>query len=90
MQKRLRLSTFRIGDKPKRGEGLRIGATRRPPRGVARERWSREGYFDVWLPALVPSLELLRQLKKRDPDDPATVGPLREITQRALRGARFL
>jgi uncharacterized protein YeaO (DUF488 family) len=49
------LSTFRVGDAPKRGEGLRIGVTRRPPRGVPREKWASEGYFDVWYPYLAPS-----------------------------------
>ena len=60
---RLKLRTFRIGDPPKRGEGLRIGTTRRPPRGVARERWQRDGYFDVWLPIVAPSASLLRRMR---------------------------
>ena len=59
--KRLKLRTFQIGSSPKRGQGLRIGTTRRPPRGVPRARWQRGGYFDVWLPTLAPSLQLLRR-----------------------------
>src|SRR2546430_422099 len=70
MKRRLRLSTFQIGTPPKRGQGLRIGATRRPPRGVPRSRWARDGYFDVWLPAIAPSSKLIARFK-RNFDDPA-------------------
>jgi uncharacterized protein YeaO (DUF488 family) len=65
----LRLRTFRIGAPREPGEGLRIGATRRPPRGVARERWRSEGLFDVWFPVLAPSHELLSQVRRDGLDD---------------------
>ena len=71
MKKKLRLSTFQIGAPARRGEGLRIGTTRRPPRGVPKSRWVRDGYFDVWLPALAPSAKLLALLKKSDFNDPS-------------------
>ena len=71
MKKKLRLSTFQIGAPARRGEGLRIGTTRRPPRGVPKRRWVRDGYFDVWLPALAQSARLLARVKKRDYDDPS-------------------
>jgi uncharacterized protein YeaO (DUF488 family) len=71
MKKRLKLGTFQIGSSRKRGEGLRIGTTRRPPRGVPRARWRRDGYFDVWLPTLAPSLELLRRTPRDRFDEPA-------------------
>ena len=45
--------------------------TRHPPRGVPKNRWVRDGYFDVWLPALAPSAKLLARVKNRDFDDPA-------------------
>jgi uncharacterized protein YeaO (DUF488 family) len=45
------------------GEGLRIGVARHVPRGVRREDRSRLGYFDLWLPLLAPSPELLRDYK---------------------------
>jgi len=61
---------FRIGDKPKGGEGLRIGTTRYPPRGVPRNRWKKDHYFDVWFPILAPSEKLLRSIKKTGIDDP--------------------
>jgi uncharacterized protein YeaO (DUF488 family) len=62
---------FRIGTAAKPGQGLRVGATRRPPRGVPRSRWVADGYFDVWLPALAPSAKLLSEIKKYDLDNPA-------------------
>ena len=45
------------------GEGLRIGVTRHLPRGVRREDWPRRGYFDVWLPLIAPSAELLKEYR---------------------------
>ena len=70
MTSKLKLSTFQIGTPAKRGQGLRIGTTRRPPRGVPKARWQRDGYFDVWLPAIAPSTKLLSWAKRRDFDDP--------------------
>lgn len=72
MKTALKLSTFQIGAPVKRGQGLRIGTTRRPPRGVPKNRYTRDGYFDVWLPAIAPSAKLLSRLKRCDSDD-ATV-----------------
>lgn len=62
--------TFRIGDSPKPGEGLRLGVTRRPPRGVPKARWVSEGLFDAWFPVLAPSLKLLGRVKTIDAEDP--------------------
>ena len=61
MKQKLRLRTFRCGDPPKRGEGLRIATTRRPPRGVARDQWYK--HFDVWFPILAPGEDLRRRRK---------------------------
>jgi len=71
MKRPLNLRTFQIGAPPKRGEGLRIGATRRPPRGVPKTRWQRDGYFDVWLPVIAPSTRLILRYRRRDWDDPS-------------------
>ena len=49
------LQIVRLGAPRKKGEGLRIGAARRPPRGVKREDYARLDYYDVWLPELAPS-----------------------------------
>lgn len=66
----MKVGAFRIGDPPKRGEGLRIGTTRFPPRGVPRSRWKKDHYFDVWFPVVAPSAKLLRSIHKTGLDDP--------------------
>jgi len=71
MKKPLALQTFQIGSPAKRDEGLRIGVTRLPPRGVPRERWQAEGYFDVWFPVLAPSAALLKWVHAQNLDVPA-------------------
>src|SRR3954451_5254544 len=86
MPSKLKLRTFRIGEPAKRGEGLRIGTTRRPPRGVPKSRWKSDGYFDVWLPAVAPSMNLLRWIKQRDINDPATRRIFFERYERELLG----
>ena len=63
MKKVIQLRTFKYGDDRKRGEGLRIGTTRRPPRGVRKNRWSH--YFDIWFPVIAPSAALLQRSKSR-------------------------
>jgi uncharacterized protein YeaO (DUF488 family) len=45
----------RLGTPRARGEGLRIGTVRRPPRGVRKDQYAARDYFDVWLPDLAPS-----------------------------------
>ena len=42
------------------GEGVRIGTVRRPPRGVLKERFSVENWYDVWLPNPAPSAALVK------------------------------
>jgi uncharacterized protein YeaO (DUF488 family) len=50
----------RLGHTPRtKGEGLRIGTVRRPPRGVPKKDWPA-GWFDVWFPNLAPSLETMK------------------------------
>ena len=67
----LKLTTFQIGAPLKRGQGIRIGVTRRPPRGVPKERWTSDGYFDVWFPMLAPGAKLLARFQLLGLDDPA-------------------
>jgi uncharacterized protein YeaO (DUF488 family) len=45
----------RLGTPRLRGEGLRIGTVRRPPRGVPKDKFASEDWYDVWLPELSPS-----------------------------------
>lgn len=53
------LRVVRLGSPRESGEGLRIGTVRRPPRGVRKEDFARLDFFDVWLPDLAPSAELV-------------------------------
>jgi uncharacterized protein YeaO (DUF488 family) len=49
----------RLGTPRDPEEGLRIGTVRRPPRGVRKEDYAARDYYDVWLPELAPSAELV-------------------------------
>jgi uncharacterized protein YeaO (DUF488 family) len=49
----------RLGDPRLADEGLRIGTVRRPPRGVPKADFAARDFYDVWLPELAPSEELL-------------------------------
>lgn len=53
------MSTFRIGTPRRRSEGLRIGAVRFLPRGVKKQDYAKFDYFDVWLPLLAPTKQLV-------------------------------
>lgn len=57
------LSIVRLGSLRGKNEGIRMGTVRRPPRGVKKEDYSKLDYFDVWLPQLAPSAELLQEAK---------------------------
>ncbi len=59
------LHVVRLGTPRKRGEGLRIGTVRRPPRGVPKDQYAKLDYYDVWLPMLAPSAELMAWLKSQ-------------------------
>lgn len=67
----LKLSTYQLGTPRRKGEGLRVGVVRRPPRGVRKEDYERLDYYDVWLPLLAPSAELLSWIHARGADDDA-------------------
>lgn len=51
----------RLGTPRKAGEGVRLGTVRRPPRGVPKERFADDDWYDVWLPTLAPTAELMRE-----------------------------
>lgn len=57
------LKIVRLGSPRSEGEGLRIGTVRRLPRGVPKAEYASRDYFDVWLPNLAPSPELMAQGK---------------------------
>jgi uncharacterized protein YeaO (DUF488 family) len=50
----------RLGNPRVRGEGIRIGTVRRPPRGVPKAQFSRQNWYDVWFPNLAPSVETMK------------------------------
>jgi len=50
----------RLGSDRVPGEGLRIGTVRRPPRGVPKAEFASRNWYDVWLPELAPSAELVK------------------------------
>ena len=54
------ISIVRLGSPRGRGEGLRIGTVRRPPRGVKKQDYARLDYYDTWLPDLAPSPPLIK------------------------------
>lgn len=60
----------RLGTKRARNEGTRIGTVRHPPRGVPKEQHASQNWYDVWLPELAPSAELVKQaLAAKSPQD---------------------
>lgn len=51
----------RLGSPRAADEGLRLGTVRRPPRGVPKSEYATRDIYDVWLPNLAPSEQLLKQ-----------------------------
>jgi len=49
----------RLGTPRAKGEGLRLGTVRRPPRGVPKADFARRDFYDVWLPELSPSADVV-------------------------------
>lgn len=58
----------RLGSPRLRGEGLRIGTVRRPPRGIPRSEFSSRNYYDVWLPLLAPSAATVKMAQSATTD----------------------
>jgi len=54
------IRVVRLGTPRAEDEGLRIGTVRRPPRGVPKAEYAERDLYDVWLPNLAPSEELLK------------------------------
>ena len=55
------IRVVRLGSPRTRGEGLRLGTVRRPPRGVPKAEHASRDFYDVWLPDLAPSESLVKQ-----------------------------
>jgi uncharacterized protein YeaO (DUF488 family) len=60
----------RLGTPQRRGEKLRLGTVRRPPRGVPKREYASRNFYDVWLPDVAPSEELVK-LAQGAGEDPA-------------------
>lgn len=58
----------RLGTPRAPGEGLRLGTVRRPPRGVPKEEFAARDFYDVWLPNLAPSAELMAEGRAAEND----------------------
>ena len=59
----------RLGSPRDRGEGLRLGTVRRPPRGVPKAETASRDFYDAWLPEIAPSETLLKRAQASQ-DDP--------------------
>ena len=74
------IRVVRFGDPRAKGEGVRLGTVRRPPRGVGRADVANR-FYDVWLPELAPSEELLRWARS----EALTDARWKSFTRRYLR-----
>ena len=55
------IRVVQLGSARAREEGLRIGTVRRPPRGVRKADYARLNFYDVWLPDLSPSADIISE-----------------------------
>ena len=67
----LQLSTYSWGEQRRPNEGLRISCTRYLPRGVKKTDYAARDFFDVWLPILAPSRELVALARGEGVNDAA-------------------
>lgn len=57
------IRVVRLGSPRAKGEGLRIGTVRRPPRGVRKADYAAKDIYDIWFPNLSPSDALLKEVQ---------------------------
>jgi|SRR5687768_8167177 len=53
------IRVVRLGEPRKSDEGTRLGTVRRPPRGVKKQNFGKLDFYDVWVPDLAPSAQLV-------------------------------
>ncbi len=58
----------RLGTPRQRGEGLRIGTVRHPPRGIPKREHASRDFYDVWLPELAPSAAAVKRALAAESD----------------------
>ncbi|WP_137390124.1 DUF488 domain-containing protein [Rhodoligotrophos defluvii] len=63
------VSIVRLGTPRLPKEGTRIGTVRHLPRGVRKERYAADNWFDVWYPELAPSAELVARARKAQTEE---------------------
>lgn len=49
----------RLGKPRAPNEGTRLGTVRRPPRGVKKTDFAKKDWYDVWVPDIAPSSQLV-------------------------------
>lgn len=54
------IRVLRLGSPRRPDEGPRLGTVRRPPRGVPKDRFASDDWYDVWFPTLAPSAETMK------------------------------
>jgi uncharacterized protein YeaO (DUF488 family) len=54
------IRVVRLGSARGDGEGTRIGTVRRPSRGVRKEAFASQNWYDVWFPNLAPSVVAMK------------------------------
>lgn len=54
------IRVVRLGSARLEDEGTRIGTVRRPPRGVPKEAFAAQNWYDVWFPNLAPSVDTMK------------------------------
>ena len=62
------IRVVRLGTPRHPREGLRIGTVRRPPRGVRKSEYATQDWYDVWLPDLAPTQELVKSALRATTD----------------------
>jgi uncharacterized protein YeaO (DUF488 family) len=55
------IRVVRLGSARVKGEGVRLGTVRRPPRGVPKTEFAARDFYDVWLPELAPSGDVVSE-----------------------------
>jgi uncharacterized protein YeaO (DUF488 family) len=74
------ISVVQLGTPRVKGEGLRVGTVRRPPRGVRKTDYAKLDFYDVWLPQIAPSAGLVSWVKER----PITAARWKQFEKRYL------
>jgi uncharacterized protein YeaO (DUF488 family) len=59
------IRVVRLGAPRAKDEGVRLGTVRRPPRGVPKAEFATRDFYDVWLPELAPSGDILAEALSR-------------------------